>query len=140
MQLLLKRLHKTEKSTIGELYVDGKFECYTLEDYDRDLNHDGDLNDAGEQKVMGKTAIPKGEYKVIINMSNRFKRQLPLLLNVPNFEGVRIHSGNTAENTEGCVLVGRTRSVDFIGESRLAFTSLFDKMLLSHTPITIKIE
>lgn len=128
MQLLLKRLHKTEKSTIGELYVDGKFECYTLEDIEREV------------KVAGKTAIPKGEYKVIINMSNRFKRQLPLLLNVPNFEGVRIHSGNTAENTEGCVLVGRTRSVDFIGESRLAFTSLFDKMLLSNTPITIKIE
>lgn len=140
MELLLKRLHRTNKSTIGELFINGKFECYTLEDVDRDLNHDGDLDDAREQKVHGKTAIPKGKYNVIINMSNRFKRQLPLLLNVKGFEGIRIHSGNTDADSEGCILVGRTRSVDFIGESRLAFTSLFDKMLLSHTPITITIE
>jgi hypothetical protein len=140
MELLLKRLHRTNKSTIGELFINGKFECYTLEDFDRDFNRDGDLNDEGEQKVHSKTAIPKGKYNVIINMSNRFKRQLPLLLNVEGFEGIRIHSGNTDLDSEGCILVGRTRSVDFIGESRLAFTKLFDKMLLSHTPITITIE
>jgi hypothetical protein len=116
MKIEVKRLHKTENSTIGELLIDGVWECYTLEDKERDV------------KIKNETAIPKGTYKVIINQSNRFKRLLPLLLNVPNFEGVRIHSGNTNHNTEGCILVGRTRSKDFIGQSRKAFDSLFAKM------------
>jgi hypothetical protein len=140
MNILVERKHRTAKSTIGELSIDGKFECYTCEDYDRDHNRDGDLDDAGEKKVYGKTAIPSGTYDVIINMSNRFKRKMPLLLNVPNFAGVRIHPGNTAEHTEGCLLVGRTRSVDFVGESRKAYTTLFEKMLLAKGKITITIK
>lgn len=116
MKLHLKRLHKTDKSTIGELTIDGKFECYTLEDIERDV------------KIKSETAISKGTYTVIINQSNRFKRLMPLLLNVPNFEGVRIHAGNTNHDTEGCILVGRTRGVDFIGQSRKAYDSLFKKM------------
>ncbi|MBC7748915.1 MAG: hypothetical protein H7Z76_10135 [Methylotenera sp.] len=130
MKIEVKRLHHTEKSTIGEVYVNGVFECYSCEDIERE----------GESKVAGKTAIPKGTYDVIINMSNRFQRQMPLLLNVPNFAGVRIHPGNTAQDTEGCILVGRTRSVDFVGESRKAYTKLFEKMLLAKEPITITIE
>lgn len=128
MKIKIKRLHRTDKSTIGELYINGKFECYTLEDVERDV------------KIDGKTAIPKGTYKVIINQSNRFKRLLPLLLDVPNYAGVRIHSGNTAEDTEGCILVGKTRSLDFVGSSREAFTKLFEKMLLEKKEITITIE
>ncbi len=116
MKIEIKRLIKTENSTIGELTIDGKFECYTLEDKEREV------------KIKSETAIPKGTYKVIINQSNRFKKLLPLLLNVPNFEGVRIHPGNTNHDTEGCVLVGRTKSKDFIGQSRKAFESLFAKM------------
>jgi len=116
MVIKIKRLYKTDNSTIGELTIDGKFECYTLEDKEREV------------KIKSETAIPKGTYKVIINQSNRFKKLLPLLLNVPNFEGVRIHPGNTNHDTEGCILVGRTRSKDFIGQSRKAFTSLFAKM------------
>jgi hypothetical protein len=116
MIIKIKRLHKTDNSTIGELTIDGKFECYTLEDKERDV------------KIKCETAIPKGTYKVIINQSNRFKKLLPLLLNVPNFEGVRIHPGNTNHDTEGCILVGRTRSKDFIGQSRKAFATLFAKM------------
>lgn len=116
MNLLLRRLHKTDNSTIGKLFIDGVFECYTLEDVEREI------------KIKGETAIDKGTYKVIITPSNRFKRDLPLLLNVPNFEGVRIHSGNTNHDTEGCILVGTTRSTDFIGNSRKAFESLFNKM------------
>lgn len=116
MKITIKRLYKTETSTIGELSIDGIFECFTLEDKERDV------------KIKSETAIPKGTYKVIINQSNRFKRLLPLLLNVPNFEGVRIHSGNTNHDTEGCILVGRTRSKDFIGQSRKAFDKLFKKM------------
>jgi len=116
MQITVKRLHKTDTSTIGELLIDGIFECYTLEDIERPV------------KIKAETAIPKGTYKVIINQSNRFKRLMPLLLNVPNFEGVRIHAGNTNHDTEGCILVGRTRSKDFIGQSRKAYDKLFKKM------------
>lgn len=116
MKIEIKRLHKGSNSVIGELTVDGVWECYTLEDVERDV------------KIKCETAIPKGTYKVIINQSNRFKKLMPLLLNVPGFEGVRIHSGNTNHDTEGCILVGRTRSKDFIGQSRKAFAQLFEKM------------
>ena len=117
MRIEVKRLHKTQNSTIGELTIDGKFECYTLEDTEREF-----------VKIKGETAISKGTYKVIINESNRFKRLLPLLIGVPNFEGVRIHAGNSNHDTEGCILVGQNRSVDYITKSRKAFDSLFKKM------------
>lgn len=126
MKLLLKRITKTNNSTIGELYINGVFQCYTLEDKEREV------------KIKNETAIPKGTYKVIINRSNRFKIDLPLLLNVPNFEVVRIHTGNSNHDTEGCILVGQTRSTDFIGNSRKAFKNLFDKMKLA-TNIEIEI-
>jgi hypothetical protein len=116
MQITVKRLHKTDTSTIGELLIDGLFQCYTLEDTERPV------------KIKGETAIPKGTYKVIINESNRFKRLLPLLIDVPNFEGVRIHSGNSNHDTEGCILVGQSRNKNYIGQSRKAFDKLFKKM------------
>jgi len=116
MQITVKRLYKTDTSTIGELLIDGIFECFTLEDAERKV------------KIKAETAIPKGSYKVIINESNRFKRLLPLLLNVPDFEGVRIHSGNSNHDTEGCILVGQTRNKNYIGQSRKAFDKLFKKM------------
>jgi hypothetical protein len=74
------------------------------------------------------TAIPAGTYEVVINFSERFRRPLPLLLNVPNFTGVRIHPGNTDEDTEGCILVGKAKQPDLIGESRVAFEGLFTKL------------
>jgi hypothetical protein len=126
MKLALKRLHKTQNSTIGELTVDGLFQCYTLEDIEREV------------KIKSETAIPKGTYKVIINHSNRFKRLLPLLIDVPGFEGIRIHSGNSNHDTEGCILVGETRSKDLIGKSRKAFDKLFEKMKKAES-ITITI-
>lgn len=116
MLITIKRLYKTEDSTIGELLIDGIWECFTLEDTERKI------------KIKGETAIPKGTYKVIINESNRFKRLLPLLIDVPNFEGVRIHSGNSNHDTEGCILVGKTRNKNYIGQSRKAFEKLFKKM------------
>ena len=116
MELQVKRMEFSEESTIGELWVNGVFECYTLEDKVRPV------------KIAGKTAIPPGRYEVIINFSQRFQKPLPLLLNVPNYEGVRIHSGNTAANTEGCILVGETKTENFVGESRWAFNRLFEKL------------
>ena len=94
MELSLKREIFNEKNTIGKLFIDGTFFCYTLEDVIRD------------KKVYGETAIPYGVYKVILSLSNRFKKVLPLVLNVPNFEGIRIHGGNTESDSLGCILVG----------------------------------
>jgi hypothetical protein len=79
-------------------------------------------------KIHGKTAIPEGIYEVIINFSSRFKKPLPRLLKVPNFEGILIHPGNTSRDTEGCILVGTTKSKDFVGNSRAAFKTLFAKL------------
>jgi hypothetical protein len=127
MKITIKRLHKSENSTIGELSIDGKFECYTLEDVERKV------------KIKGETAIPKGTYIVGISLSNRFKKLLPILIDVPNFEGVRIHSGNNNHDTEGCILVGSSRGVDWIGNSRQTFDKLFAKMQKAKN-ITLTIE
>lgn len=125
MEINLKLIRKTFSSisTIGDLNINGFF-CYTLEDFDRDLNRDGDLNDKGETKVHGKTAIPRGKYDVVINKSARFGVMMPLLLNVPGFEGVRIHSGNVSSHTEGCILVGSSKANNFIGNSKTTFEKL----------------
>lgn len=125
MILELIRLHFTPGSTIGSLSVNGVFECYVLEDVCRE-EQPGLWKP--ELKLDGKTAIPYGSYPVSITESHRFKRRLPLLLNVPSFTGVRIHPGNDALDTEGCLLPGQTHSNDFVGNSRLAFNALFEKL------------
>ncbi|MDT7604435.1 MAG: hypothetical protein QOF61_2432 [Acidobacteriota bacterium] len=117
MDLKLVRKTFTEQSTMGELSVNGKFECFTLEDKVRAV------------KIHGATAIPEGIYEVVVTFSNKFKKQLPLLNNVPNFDGIRIHSGNKPADTEGCILVGQTKSKDFVGGSRAAFDVLFPKIV-----------
>lgn len=118
MLLKLVRAEKNSRATIGKLYVNGQWECFTLEDT---------VRPAGE-KIYGETAIPVGKYRVTVNYSNRFKRLLPLLHNVPQFEGVRIHPGNHPEDTEGCILVGRSKGSNVVHESQLAFKSLFPKI------------
>jgi hypothetical protein len=95
--------------TEGNLFMDGLLFCDTLEDQYRDLSV--------EKKVPGKTCIPPGKYEVIISYSQRFKKDLPEVLNVPNFEGIRIHSGNDIDDTEGCILVGTKDSPAHITES-----------------------
>ncbi len=131
MQLVVTRTTYTDESTIGKMMVDGLFECFTLEDVPR------------KKKIWGKTAIPAGQYEVVIADSPRFKRKLPRLLDVPGFNGVLIHPGNTAEDTHGCILVGATASEDFIGSSRAAFKKLFAKLEQAAArgeKITIRIE
>jgi hypothetical protein len=119
----------TPKQTLGKMYLNDIFFCETLEDVVRDINKDGDLKDTGEAKVYGQTAIPAGTYKFIINMSNRFKKLMPLLLNVEGFEAIRIHAGNTEIDTHGCILVGLTRTRDNkIGQSQIAFTKLMGNL------------
>lgn len=101
MKLLLKRIAFRDNYTIGKLYVDGKYFCDTLEDKVRDLFK--------EAKVPGETAIPAGIYNIIVNYSPKFKRLLPRLLNVPHFDGILIHRGNTAKDTSGCIIVGENK-------------------------------
>jgi Family of unknown function (DUF5675) len=96
--------------------VNGAFECVTLEDVVRD------------EKIKGGAAIPAGAYEIAVTLSNKFQKLLPLLMNVPNFEGVRIHSGNKPEDTEGCILVGQTKAEDFAGNSRAALGASFSEV------------
>ncbi len=113
MRLKLVRETFTEDSTIGKLYVNDVFHCYTLEDKVRDV------------KIKSITAIPKGKYEVAISFSNRFQQLMPLLLNVPNFEGVRIHWGNYSKDTDGCILLGNTKGVNMIGNSVATYKRFF---------------
>lgn len=108
----------TDRSTTGQLYDDdGTWICYTLEDRSRF---------PGEPKVRTKTAIPAGSFRVVITTSPRFRRDLPELLDVPEFSGIRIHPGNDPDDTEGCILPGLSRRADFVGSSRLAFGKVED--------------
>ncbi len=128
MKLELRRTDLLTGCTLGELFINGRFECYTLEDKVRDNG----------VKVYGSTAIPKGTYDLSVTFSNRFQKQLPLLHDVPGFEGVRIHTGNTNQDTEGCILVGRVKRQTSIEESRLAFSHLLPQ-LESADSITLRI-
>lgn len=122
MEILAVRKIFTDKSTISYVYVDGNDECYFLEDAVRD------------HKIPGITAIPYGRYKVIVTKSERFSKAagqdvyLPLLLNVPGYEGVRIHTGNKPEDSEGCLLPGTEKGKDQVLNSRTAFIKLNDKI------------
>lgn len=118
MKLALSRRPSANGCTIGNLELNGVHECFTCEDV---------VRPPGE-KVYGQTAIPAGTYRVIITQSLRFKRRLPLLLDLPGYEGVRIHPGNTAADTEGCILPGRGFLPDRVTQSVLAFDALFAKM------------
>jgi len=109
INLKLERLYRKETYTIGRMYLNEVYFCDTLEDRDRDLNKDGDLDDEGEEKVMGETAIPYGRYRVDVTMSPKFKRMLPQIHNVWGFVGIRIHRGRWATHTAGCVLVGENK-------------------------------
>lgn len=149
MKLLLKRIALRDTYTIGKLYVDNHYFCDTLEDKVRDLNKDGDLNDVGEGKVAGQTAIPYGTYKVTMDVqSPKFSQRasyawckgyLPRLLNVPHFDGIMIHSGNDATHTAGCILVGENRVKGQVLNSMNTLKRLYD-ILKGADDITITIE
>ena len=137
MKLTLERVKLGDDFTVGKLSADGKFVCYTLEDKVRE-----EIGVPVEQwKVMGQTAIPKGTYPVTITMSNRFKTQLPLLGSVPGFSGVRIHTGNSAKDTEGCILVGAgwDGKSGWISSSAVAFAQLLPLLENTTDPISLTI-
>lgn len=117
MELRVERLWPKENYTVGRLYVNNEFFSNTLEDKIIDKDKSG-VFDNGEKKVYGESAIPYGKYKVIYNWSPKFGRNLPRLLDVPHFEGILIHPGNTAKDSFGCILVGKNTSKGMLSESR----------------------
>ncbi len=117
MELLLRRLKNTEERVQGELFLGERFFCYTVEDTVRT-----------GPKVKGATAIPPGRYQILLTFSNRFKKVLPLLLKVPQFEGVRMHSGNTEKDTEGCILVGKHLTPFGVRDSRITMNLLMEEL------------
>lgn len=138
MNIQVKRFFYGDKHTIGRMYVDGQYLCYTLEDKMREIPNKA----VSDWKVYAQTAIPTGVYRLMISMSNRFKKPLPQILNVDGFSGIRIHAGNTSADTEGCILVGMDwdGKSDFISNSRVALTSLMQIMADAGSEIKISIE
>ncbi len=128
MKLRLQRIARKGCYTIGKLYINGKYFSDTLEDTDRGLSQDMPEEQLRKMKVKGQTAIPTGTYNVIITYSPKYKKPMPLLLGVPAYEGVRIHSGNTHKDTEGCILVGENREIGKVLNSRYTFNKLFTKL------------
>lgn len=132
MELILERKELNTKTSIGNLtfnYLNTNYSFYTLEDKDRNLNSGMPLQDIQSIKIKGETAIPKGTYQVIWSFSNRFQRFMPELLNVPGFSGIRIHAGNTEEDTDGCILLGKSKTKTSILSSKVAVKE-FETVLL----------
>jgi hypothetical protein len=128
MEIVLKREVRTDKSTIGKLIIDEGLQLCTLEDVDRGLRQDMSVEEIEKIKVYGKTAIPAGRYKVTISYSRHFKKLMPLLIDVPGFDGIRMHYGNTPEDTLGCILVGESKGIDMIYFSRKAYEELMNRL------------
>jgi hypothetical protein len=139
MTLRLVREPSIDGATLGVLFVDGAFECFTCEDQIRER--------AGEPvatwKVPGQTAIPQGRYRVTLRESPRFARQVPLVIAVPGFTDIEIHTGNTIGDTRGCILVGKLRAAQRVGESRAALEQLVAKVdaaIARNEPIWLQVE
>ena len=124
MKLTIDRKYKKENYTIGKLYINGQYFCDTCEDKDRGLTQDMDENTIFDIKVYGKTAIPTGLYTLSYTYSPKFKKYLLLVNNVPGFSGIRIHAGNTADDSLGCILVGRNTQVGKVMNSRTTLQQL----------------
>lgn len=150
MELILKRIAKRDTYTIGRLFIDGEYFCDTIEDTDRGLKQSMQLPVIRAKKRQGITAIPTGTYRVTLAVqSPKFKTKamyqfcngfLPRLINVPGFEGVLIHVGNTAKDTEGCILVGKNTKVGKVLESRKTFEALYKVLKSADGEIYIRIE
>jgi hypothetical protein len=125
MEILIQRNTRTATSVIGDLTIkDNVFKCVTLEDTDRNLHSEMSLKVIKDIKIPKKTAIPRGRYQVAFVWSNRFQMQMPCLLGVPGFDGIYLHIGNYAGDTEGCILVGTVKKVDKIEGSTKKYNEL----------------
>ena len=150
MKLVLKRLYPRATYTVGKLFIDGRYFCDTIEDADRGLCQNMPLNEIKKRKKNGITAIPTGTYSVTLNViSPRLSKKtfykevcggcVPRLLDVPGFDGVLIHCGNTAEDSEGCILVGENKAVGKVLNSQKTFRRLWN-IIKAEKEITISIE
>lgn len=141
MKLTLKRIALRPTYTIGKLYIDDIYFCDTIEDTVRDLNKNGKF-DNGEKKIHSKTAIPYGIYEIKWTYSPRFKKYTPQLMNVPSFEGIRIHAGNTSADTEGCLILGKNKQVGKVLNSRDTINKFYPiiKEACSNGKVTIEIK
>lgn len=149
MELKLKRIARRETYTIGHLYIDGEYFCDTIEDKDRGLSQELPVAVNKNLKRRGVTAIPVGRYRVTLDVvSPRFEKKtayqfcggrLPRLVNVPAFDGVLIHIGNTAKDTEGCILVGKNTQVGKVLQSTVTFQQLYVRLKTAKDTIYITI-
>ena len=141
MKLTLKRIALRPTYTIGKLYIDDVYFCDTIEDTVRDINKNGKF-DNGEKKIHSKTAIPYGIYEIKWTYSPRFKKYTPQLMNVPSFEGIRIHAGNTSADTEGCLILGENKQVGKVLNSRATINKFYQiiKEACSKGKVTIEIK
>lgn len=143
MEIVIKRIAKKVTYTIGKLYIDGKYFCDTLEDKDRGLKDSMSVDEILKIKVKHETAIPTGTYNMDITYSPKFKKQLPLVLNVKGFEGIRFHSGNSCLDSSGCVLLGQNKVVGKVINSRVTcdkFNTILTGAKNKKEKITLKIE
>jgi hypothetical protein len=120
-ELRLVREDFTTVSTIGSLFWEGEWQCFILEDEDRAL-------EAGGVKIFSKTAIPRGRYQIVKDWSPKYGREMPHILDVPGFEGIRIHPGNEARDTEGCLITGREKVKNYVRDSKAAYVALLLKL------------
>ena len=128
MRLTLKRIANRKDYCIGKLYINGKYFCDTLEDVDRGLDDSMSEDDIKQIKIKGQTAIPCGIYTVLLTYSPKYKKVMPLINNVKGYSGIRIHSGNSSKDTEGCLLVGKNTVVGRLTDSRNTFNALFKRL------------
>lgn len=128
MRLTLKRIANKKDYCIGKLYINGKYFCDTLEDVDRGLDDSMTEDDIKAIKVKGQTAIPVGIYTVLMTYSPKYQKIMPLINNVKGYSGIRIHSGNTSKDTDGCLLVGKNTVVGRLTDSRNTFNALFKRL------------
>lgn len=138
MKLTLERQIAALTCTLGSLFVDDEFECFTLEDVVREIPN----VPVERWKIPGKTAIPAGTYPVQLTFSNRFRKVMPQLIDVPGFAGIRIHPGNTDADTEGCILLGTEIGHESILRSRdayAAFLAKLEKAIANGEAVTIEI-
>lgn len=143
MEIVIKRVAKKTTYTIGKLYIDGKYFCDTLEDKDRGLNDNMSVDKILSIKVKHETAIPTGTYNIDITYSPKFKKQLPLILNVKGFEGIRVHSGNSDKDSSGCIILGQNKVVGKVINSRVTcdrFNTTLTGAKNRKEKITLKIE
>lgn len=139
MRITLIRIANRPTYCIGKLYIDGKYFCDTIEDTDRGLDDKMSEEEIVKYKIKSETAIPTGIYQITITYSPKYKKNMPLINNVKGYSGIRIHSGNTSKDTEGCLIVGKNKEVGKVLESRVTYNALYKRLVQAKDKIIIDI-